>query len=168
MSNVCLLAERRNFMTAIKGIVALLLVAAPALAAAETIFKYRRPDGRIVYSDSTVKGAKRIGVLDLPVPPPSVPRSEPRFSSEVAVTRRADLAAADAEIREATLALRNAEERQTQGVEPLPGERLGMVGGNSRLSESYFERQQVLANEVDMARARLDEATRLRNAARGD
>jgi hypothetical protein len=43
-----------------------------------------------------------------------------------------------------------------------------MVGGNSRLSESYFERQQVLANEVDMARARLDEATRLRNAARGD
>jgi hypothetical protein len=149
--------------------VALLLVAAPALAAAETIFKYRRPDGRIVYSDSTVKGAKRIGVLDLPAPPPAAPRSEPpRFSSEVAVTRRADLAAADAEIREATLALRNAEERQKQGVEPLPGERLGMVGGNSRLSESYFERQQVLANEVDMARARLDEATRLRNAARGD
>src|SRR5262249_32896842 len=133
-------------MTAIKGIVALLLVAPPALAAADTIFKYQRPDGRIVYSDSTVEGAKRIGVLDLPTPPPVVAR--PRFSSEVAVTRRAELAAADAEIREATLALRNAEERQKQGVEPLPGERLGMVGGNSRLTESYFERQQALAEEV--------------------
>ena len=154
-------------MTAIKGIVALLLVASPALAAADTIFKYQRPDGRIVYSDSTVKGAKRIGVLDLPAPPPVVPRVEPRrFSSELAETRRAELAEADAEIRQATLALRAAEERQKQGVEPLPGERLGMVGGNSRLSEAYFSRQQDLATEVDMARARLNEAFRLRNEAR--
>jgi len=152
-------------MTAIKGIVTLLLIAAPTLAAADTIFKYQRPDGRIVYSDSTVKGAKRIGVLDLPTPPPAVPRP-PRFSSDLAVTRRAELAEADAEIRQATLALRDAEERQKQGVEPLPGERLGMVGGNSRLAESYFARQQDLATEVDMARARLNEAFRLRNEAR--
>jgi len=167
MSNACVFAERRNFMTAIKGIVALLLVASPALAPADTIFKYQRPDGRIVYSDSTVKGAKRIGVLDLPAPPPAVPRG-PRFSSELATTRRAELAAADAEIREATQALRDAEARQKQGVEPLPGERLGMVGGNSRLAESYFDRQQELATEVDMARARLNEAHRLRNEVRGD
>ena len=152
-------------MPAIKGIVALLLVAAPALGAADTIFKYQRPDGRIVYSDSTVQGAKRIGVLDLPTPPPAVPRP-PRFSSDLAVTRRAELAEADAEIRQATLALRDAEDRQKQGVEPLPGERLGMVGGNSRLSEAYFSRQQDLATEVDMARARLNEAFRLRNEAR--
>src|SRR5215472_12436119 len=153
-------------MTAIKGIVTLLLIAAPTLAAADTIFKYQRPDGRIVYSDSTVKGAKRIGVLDMPAPPPAVPRVEPRFSSELAETRRAELAEADAEIREATRVLREAEDRQKQGVEPLPGERLGMVGGNSRLSEAYFSRQQDLATEVDMARARLNEAFRLRNHAR--
>ena len=96
-------------MTAIKGIVALALAAATGLAAADTIFKYERPDGRIVYSDSPVKGAKRIGELDLPAAPPAVPRGEPRrFSSELAETRRAELAAADAEIREATRLLREA------------------------------------------------------------
>ena len=154
-------------MTAIKGLVMLLVLAAPGLAAADTIYKYQRPDGRIVYSDSTVKGAKRIGVLDLPTPPPPVRRAEASpFSSDLAVTRRAELAAADQEIREATRVLNEAQARQKAGEEPLPGERLGMVGGNSRLSEAYFARQQDLATEVDMARTRLDEALRMRNQVR--
>jgi hypothetical protein len=35
-------------MTAIKGIVAILLVAAAIPATAETVYKYQRPDGQVV------------------------------------------------------------------------------------------------------------------------
>ena len=155
-------------MTAIKGILALLLAGASALAAADTIYKYER-DGRMVYSDSPVKGAKLIERIDLPAPPPPVqaPRAEPRGGmSELAETRAAELNAADEQIKEAARVLKEAEARQQQGIEPLPGERLGKVGGGSRLAPSYFNRQQDNAADVDSARANLDEAYRLRNQVR--
>jgi len=76
------------------------------------------------------------------------------------------LEAADAQIRAAQQALRNAEELQQRPAEPLPGERLGNVGGHSRLTPDYFARQRAMAAEVDAARARLDEAYRLRNQLR--
>lgn len=76
------------------------------------------------------------------------------------------LEAAVAEIKAAERALRDAEERQQSAVEPLPGERLGNVGGRSRLGPAYFERQRARAAEVDAARARLEEAYRLRNQLR--
>jgi len=155
-------------MTAIKGILALLLAGASALAAADTIYKYQR-DGRTVYSDSPVKGAKLVERIDLPAPPPAVSpaRGETGGSvSDLAETRAAELAAADAQIKEAARVLKEAEARQEQGAEPKPGERLGTAGGNSRLAPSYFSRQQDNATEVDMARARLDEAYRLRNQVR--
>jgi len=61
-------------MTAIKGIVALLLATGTAGAQAQTIYKYQRPDGEIVYSDSPVKGAKPIGQID---PEPAPAASQP-------------------------------------------------------------------------------------------
>ena len=156
-------------MTAIKGIVALLLAGATTLAAAKTIYRYERADGKTIYSDSLLKGAKLVGQLDFPAPPPARPSatSEPRAGwSELAETRSEQLDAADARVKEAALALKEAEERQQQGVEPLAGERLGKVGGGSRLGPSYFNRQQDNAADVDAARAALDEAYRLRNAVR--
>ena len=155
-------------MTAIKGIVALLLAGASALAAADTIYKYER-DGRTIYSDSPVRGAKLVERIDLPAPPPAVPgpRGEPRgASSDLAETRAAELDIADRQIKDAARALKEAEARQKRGVEPLPGERLGKVGGGSRLAPSYFNRQQDNAADVDAARANLDEAYRLRNQVR--
>src|SRR5712691_2323087 len=63
---------REEFMTPIKGLVALVLALAPALATAETVYKYQRPDGSTVYSDVLLRGAKLIGRFELvPVPPPS-------------------------------------------------------------------------------------------------
>ena len=155
-------------MTAIKGILALLLAGASAMAAADTIYKYER-DGRTVYSDSPVKGAKLLERIDLPAPPPPVQaaRAEPRGGmSELAETRAAELNAADEQIKEAARVLKEAEARQQQGIEPLPGERLGKVGGGSRLAPGYFNRQQDNAADVDAARANLDEAYRLRNQVR--
>jgi len=155
-------------MTMIKGIVAVLLAASPVLAAAETVFKYQRPDGTLVYSDSRVKNAKLIARLDLPPAPPAADLADgdsPRRPASKADEERRALALDEAysQIEGAEQALKKAEERQQRGVEPLPGERLGNAGGHSRLSPEYFARQRAIAAEVDAARADLDEAYRLRN-----
>jgi hypothetical protein len=159
-----------NFMTAIKGIVALVLAMGRAFAAAETVYKYQRPDGSTVHSDVPLRGAKLIGRFEL-VPAPPAPRAESERSArgaakdpdELARQRVQDLDAADAAIKTAEQSLKEALERQQAGVEPLAGERLGNIGGRSRLTPDYFERRRVLASEVDAARARLDETYRSRN-----
>src|SRR5438445_3994388 len=166
-------AHLENFMTTIKDIVAIAFALSPALVSAETVYKYRRSDGTVVYSDAPIQGAKLIGRFELvPVPQPQgVARGDRSQHSEDLAGERAEqraraLNAADAEIKAAEQALRDAEERQQAGVEPLPGERLGNVGGRTRLGPAYFERQRTMAAEVDTARARLDEAYRLRNELR--
>jgi hypothetical protein len=73
------------------------------------------------------------------------------------------LEAAVAEIKAAEQALREAEDRQKQAVEPLPGERAANVDGRSRLTPEYLERQQAREAEVEAARKRLEEAYRVRN-----
>jgi len=157
-------------MTTINGIVALVLAAGAGLAAAETVYKYERPDGKVIYSDSPVKGAKLIGQFEL-VPTPSSPavqRGAPPPGADSAADRRTmALDSADARIKAADQALRDALERQQQAFEPLPGERLGNAGGTtSRLTEAYFARQQAATAAVDAARAELDQAYRMRNEVR--
>jgi hypothetical protein len=160
-------------MTTIKGIVALALALSAALACAETVYKYQRPDGTIVYSGTPIRGARLIGKFDLvPAPPPQGgARGDRSQQSKDLASKRAEqraraLDAADAEIKAADQALKDALERQQRAIEPLPGERLANVGGHTRLGPAYFERQRAVAAEVDAARARLDRAYRLRNELR--
>jgi type II secretory pathway pseudopilin PulG len=54
--------------------------------------------------------------------------------------------------------LQEAEMAQELGVEPREGERQGLAGGRSRLSEEYWLRQQHLRGNVEDARKRVDEA----------
>ena len=160
-------------MTAIKGLLALLFATAVASAAADTVYKYQRPDGKVIYSDSPVEGAKLIGRFDL-VPAPASPgpeRAEPprraASGSDTVEHRGEALDAADARIKAADQSLKDALERQQQAVEPLPGERLGNAGGtNTRLAPEYFARQRAVTAEVEAARAELDDAYRARNQAR--
>ncbi|HKW37737.1 MAG TPA: DUF4124 domain-containing protein [Burkholderiales bacterium] len=154
-------------MTAIKGIVALILACGAATAAAETVYKYRRPGGETVYSDAPVLGAKLIGRFDLVPAPAPAPSAEPGPGPAVAAGRReAELDAADAQIKAADRDLTGALERQQQDMEPLPGERRGNADGHSRLTPGYFERQRAAAAAVDAARAELDAAYRLKNEVR--
>jgi hypothetical protein len=165
--------DRRILMTMIKGIVALVLATGAGLALAETVYKYERPDGKVIYSDTPVVGAKLIGQFEL-VPAPASPQStrgeqprRPGALEETAERRVLALDAADARIKAADLALKDAQERQRQAVEPLPGERLGNTGGaTSRLTPAYFARQRAAGAEVDAARAELEAAYRLRNEVR--
>jgi hypothetical protein len=77
----------------------------------------------------------------------------------LAQNRSAELDKAYEEARAAYLALKDAEQRRDQGIEPQPGERLGTAaGGGSRPTEQYFWRQALLEQEVELARKRYDAA----------
>jgi hypothetical protein len=157
-------------MTAIKGIVVLILAAGAGLAAADTVYKYEGPGGKVIYSDSPVPGAKLIGQFELVPAPMNPDRATPAPqppSGETSTERRLRvLDEADTRIKASARALTNAEERQQQAVEPLPGERRGNAGGRSRLTPGYFARQRAAAAAVDTARTNLDDAYNLRNDVR--
>ena len=158
------------------------LWAAPALAltllagAAEAgpVYKYRLPDGRIVYTSDKIPNAKLLDTLPEPALAQPVDSArqgrleQDRREAELAVARSlATLAAADAEITAAGRALRGAKALQQAGVEPGEGDRIGTVrSGRGRASDAYLERQQTLQDAVDAAQQRLDKAHEARNAAR--
>ena len=159
-------------MTKIKGVVFLALALLPGLAAAQTVYKYQHRDGTIVYSDTPIHGAKLIGQFQLVPLPPQETRVIPAQPSGSTADERARarveaLNAADAEIKAAEQALKEAQERQQAGVEPLPGERLGTRSPTGRqfshFTPEYFDRQRQLADDVDAAQARLDQAYKIRN-----
>jgi len=78
----------------------------------------------------------------------------------LAQARSEELERAYAEVVAAQKALDEARRKREEGVEPLPGERIGTVSGKSRLTEAYLERQKALEEEVRAAERRLAEAYR--------
>jgi hypothetical protein len=93
------------------------------------------------------------------------------FSFVLAVAAQAQPPAADLErayqeLVAAQGALQKAHAAREAGVEPQEGERLGTVGGKSRLADGYWERQKRLAADVERARERLDEAVKRWNEVR--
>lgn len=76
----------------------------------------------------------------------------------LAQDRSRELDKAYEEARAAYLALRDAEARRDQGIEPQPGERQGTASGGTRPTEQYAGRQAMLEQEVEMARRRYDAA----------
>ena len=80
--------------------------------------------------------------------------------------RELALTKADNEVRAAIESLKVAQQRLKDGVEPLPGERTGTVGGRSRLNDSYYTRMAQLEADVSAAVKRLDQAYAARNELR--
>ena len=78
--------------------------------------------------------------------------------SATAQDRGQALDKAYAEARAAALALKEAEARRDQGVEPQPGEVQGTASGGTRPSEQYRGRQMQLEQEADLAHKRYDAA----------
>ena len=146
--------------------IALALLAAATAASGQQIFKYRTPDGRIVYSDKHVPNATLVEAFEgVPAPDPAATaarqeavRARVKETNERAEARVQALDAISAEIRAATAALEQARAALEAGREPLEGERIGTYAGRARLNDLYWDRQ--LANEqaVAEAQARLDRA----------
>jgi hypothetical protein len=72
--------------------------------------------------------------------------------------RGAELDKALEEARAAYLALKEAESRRDQGIEPQAGERLGTAAGSTRPSDQYVARQSELERAVELARLRYEAA----------
>jgi hypothetical protein len=78
--------------------------------------------------------------------------------SAAAQSRSGELDRAYEEARAAALALKDAETRRDQGIEPQEGDRQGTSAGGTRPTPQYLGRQQLLEHEVEMARRRYDAA----------
>jgi hypothetical protein len=147
-----------------------LLVA--ATAAAQNAYRYVTPDGRVIYSDMPVPGAR----LDATITPPA-PASAPAAGFTPSPGQEALLKSAEERVRrlnELTIEIQNleshlraADARLEAGREPLEGERTGIVyQGRSRLSDAYWARQDDNQRVVADINARLNRAVQERNALR--
>jgi len=159
-----------------------------ASATAETIYKYRRADGSVVYSNRPVPRLELIETFDYKFPEPAAAPAAPAPSKadaegEARIKKVLDsLQKAWTEVQDATRALAAAEARQRAGVEPQEGERLGVASGaappaaggvppsgppatggamsghRGRPSPEYVARMEALEADVKAARQRLDAA----------
>jgi len=148
-------------------LIATLAVALAAPASAQSIYKFVRPDGRVVYSDRPVPGARLEEELErAPQPDPAAAaaaraRQEERAKAvrESTAARSKSLEQANSDLREWSRRLDEARARLEAGREPLPGERTGVVfQGKSRLNEAYWARQDENEAAVAEAEARVAEA----------
>ena len=78
-----------------------------------------------------------------------------------APSRTSELDKAYEEARAAYIALQEAEKRRNEGIESLPGERIGTAaGGGSRPTDEYRGRQAMNEYDVEIARRRYEAAVR--------
>jgi hypothetical protein len=138
------------------------LLATSVALPAQTVYKYTDKDGRVVYTDNPKAGggtAQPVEDTTMSVPPPVATTPEARRFLDQAGKRDAELDRAVTDITAAHAALREAEIRKQSGVEPLEGERQGR-----RFRPEYWQRQQALQRDIDVARAKLEDALARRNS----
>ncbi|OGB27505.1 MAG: hypothetical protein A3I66_06365 [Burkholderiales bacterium RIFCSPLOWO2_02_FULL_57_36] len=148
---------------------------APSGGGAQTIYRQVMPDGRIMYADRALPGARVDHIIKVdrpikgnvwgvesganPVAPRRAERTPvKRATVPPATSRKMSIDEATSEVIRAEMLLEDAKKQQEAGVEPLPGERTGTVSGGSRLNEAYHERQKLLAKYVSYAEAALKKA----------
>ncbi len=138
-------------------------------AMAESIFKSVMPDGRVMYGQQPQPGARTVKKSTVDTSNTEV---KPLSKTEIeSIERRAQersrvLDETLKSVQTAEADLRVAEIDREAGIEPLPGERLGIVGRGTRLSEAYWRRQQILEEHVEAARQLLKNARQGYNDAR--
>lgn len=139
---------------------------------ATKVYRQVLPDGRILYSDRRVKGAKLDQTFTVEPPassgasggtggssasgkpaeaPPRTAAPADRVSTLPPPGRTRTMDDANADVIRAEMLLEDARKRRDAGAEPLPGERVGTATGGSRLSDDYHARQKRLAEEVAVA-----------------
>jgi len=125
---------------------------------AQTLYKSIMPDGRVVYGDRAEPGAVKVETSKPDTKKTGVQVIRPGTESQVQkmeAGRKKEDAKVD-QRRQAEEAVRNAEAALANGKEPLPGERIGTAGGASRLTDSYWERQKKLKEDLVNARDNLN------------
>jgi uncharacterized protein involved in exopolysaccharide biosynthesis len=146
-------------------LIAIVLAALAPAAAAQGVYRCVDAQGRVGYTDKPAGPNCTLQRIEVPPSsaggrPPGLSESEKKLL-EQADRRAAELDRATADMVSAFEALRAAEARRDQGVQPLEGERQGR-----RYRPEYWQRQQALKRDVDLARAKLEDALARRNALR--
>lgn len=164
-------------MRSAKSIVGLLLVAGALASAGESsaqgLYKNVMPDGRIIYSDQPLKGAKQSKALELPPPPTAEQKEAAQRRAEQEKRTREELLgrleerrkagdAADSRVNRARKALEDAQAALDRGREPQVGDMSAIVGGGARPNEAYFRRIADLERAVENAKKELEAAQRER------
>ena len=158
---------------------------AATAAQAQTVFRSVMPDGSVIYGDEPAPGAKETRQITLPpsnvltVPRPAAPAAKPAPGPAAApgpavtkqpVTKppvtKPPVETPDAQVLRAEEELKTAQAALEAGRLERPGDRVGMVGGNARLSEGYFERVKLLEAAVAAAQEKLNDAYERRRYAR--
>jgi hypothetical protein len=158
-SSSSLLQRRAGVLVACALLSTMPLLLAPTALAQTYYYRSVMPDGRIVVGDKPEPGAKESQRLPLqPANPvrsiaPSPTAPSPAAGAPAASNTEDEVRKAQADLDAAKAALES-------GREPLPGERLGTVGGKSRLTDDYFDRIKRLEGTVAAAQKRLDQARR--------
>ena len=149
------------------------LALAASLAHAQTVFRSDMPDGSVVYGDEPAPGAKEAKKITLPpaniatTPRPAAPASKPAPAPDSASAPKKPAAGAPAaQVTTAEKELEAAQAALEAGRDAREGERVGMIGGNSRLTEDYFERIRSLEAAVAAAQKKLADAYEMRRYAR--
>lgn len=166
-------------------ILAVCLAAAPLVVASNTIYKVQMPDGSVLYTDSVPSGGKVLEEREAKTTPRvSTPPNQaagraapptqaagtrsqgtpPTIINSPDPNRKAAPPIENVSTLERELAV--ARRKLELGREPLPGERRGLAGGGSRLTEEYEARIAALEREAATIEARLKRAYESRNAAR--
>ena len=145
-----------------RALIVVLACAQPVIA--QTVYKSTMPDGKVVYGERPAPGAARVDKMEPPPPKTGVTgltAEEKALAEQQSRQRAATAASAGASQRNVDDARRQLQQAQAAfegGKEPLPGERLGLAGGGSRLTEAYAARQKALEDAVRAAQKRLEEA----------
>jgi hypothetical protein len=139
-----------------------------AVADQQTLYKSVLPSGEVVYADSPQPGAKRTEKLSVE-PHPTDPQATQAAQRNLTTMREQLLRDADArsareqqldrDIASVSGQLRDAQVRQEQGREVQEGDRQGR-----RLVAPFWQRQQMLDNEVQHAQEALNALYRERAA----
>jgi len=144
------------------ALIALAFGVAAAPAIAQNMQKYVTPDGRTVYSDHPIPGARLVG--EVAPPPPIDPKAaaaaqarakDNAEKANAAAAKRVEGDKSGQQQEDAAAALARAKANLEKGKEPLPGERTGTAGGGSRLNDAYWARQRANEKAVQDAEARL-------------
>ncbi len=149
-----------------------LLTAMHAAHGGTTVYKYTGPDGVTVYTQSLPENhppesVTTITIKTLPVEQQrAAVRMLDAMQNKAAAgmqERRSELDEADRQVNDAITNLQKAEADLQSGSVPTGADRIGKIGGGTRLRESYFQRVEQLQRAVDKAKLKLEQAYRKRN-----
>ncbi len=142
-----------------------LLLFAAGIAEAQGVRKFVTPDGKTIYSDVPIPGAREVDGVALPpeVDPEALGRAREAARREAELARDTEnqmqeSATRQARIEAAEANLKSARATLASEKEPRPGERKGIGGGKTRLTDAYFQRQNVNKRAVENAQKKLDAA----------